>query len=349
MATIRAFRALRPAPGSPPGSARRPTTSSTSPRPVTLARGNPDSFLHVSRPDIDLPDGHRSDERGTALRRRLGPARPDRARACCGSDDDPALFVYRASGTIPGVGEVSQTGLVVLHERGRVRERRDRHPRTHPARQGTRPGTAHRRPRRAGRAGLPHAPARTRDHRPAAGRRPAANAWTTSPPPTASGTRCGGSPTPPSTTALIARLRRSLPAVRGRRSPPQRGRRPRGPAAPRGGHRRRRVRVVPERRLRQRPAHRPALLPGGAADRRPAGAAGRSERRLRRHAVRLGGRAAAAARLRDVPRRPVVRTSLPTGAGRRGRPGRQARRLAPAGPRARRRCSASRTRAPTRG
>jgi uncharacterized protein (DUF1015 family) len=57
MATIRPFRALRPAPENAARTAAVPYDVVTTAEARELAAGNPLSFLHVSRPEIDLPDG----------------------------------------------------------------------------------------------------------------------------------------------------------------------------------------------------------------------------------------------------------------------------------------------------
>ena len=55
MAIIRPFNALRPAPEHAPEVAAVPYDVVNTEEARALASGNPFSFLHVSRPDIDLP------------------------------------------------------------------------------------------------------------------------------------------------------------------------------------------------------------------------------------------------------------------------------------------------------
>src|SRR5512143_1300551 len=57
MATLRPFRALRPAPADALRVAAPPYDVVNTAEARELARGNPDSFLHVSRPEIDLAPG----------------------------------------------------------------------------------------------------------------------------------------------------------------------------------------------------------------------------------------------------------------------------------------------------
>jgi len=56
MATITPFRALRPAPASAPQVASRPYDVLNSREAKEEAAGNPDSFLHITKSEIDLPD-----------------------------------------------------------------------------------------------------------------------------------------------------------------------------------------------------------------------------------------------------------------------------------------------------
>src|SRR2546428_13569027 len=57
MAGIRAFKALRPEASRAPQVAAVPYDVVNTEEARALASGNPLSFLHVSRPEIDLPDG----------------------------------------------------------------------------------------------------------------------------------------------------------------------------------------------------------------------------------------------------------------------------------------------------
>ena len=57
MAVIRPFRALRPHPEQAQSVASVPYDVVNTDEARALANGNPLSFLHVSRPEIDLPPG----------------------------------------------------------------------------------------------------------------------------------------------------------------------------------------------------------------------------------------------------------------------------------------------------
>src|ERR1043166_1921149 len=57
MAVIRPFNALRPPPERAPKVAAVPYDVVNTAEARALAAGNPWSFLHVSRPEIDFPDG----------------------------------------------------------------------------------------------------------------------------------------------------------------------------------------------------------------------------------------------------------------------------------------------------
>src|SRR5215210_6478821 len=57
MAVIRPFNALRPAAARAPQVAAVPYDVVSTEEARALASGNPYSFLHVSRPEIDLPEG----------------------------------------------------------------------------------------------------------------------------------------------------------------------------------------------------------------------------------------------------------------------------------------------------
>src|SRR5512142_834468 len=106
MATVRPFRALRPAPADAVRVASPPYDVINTAEARALAAGNPDSFLHVSRPEIDLPEG--TDEHAEAVydqgRRNLealvgrGVLRPEA---------EPRLYVYAQR-----MGAHRQTGVV---------------------------------------------------------------------------------------------------------------------------------------------------------------------------------------------------------------------------------------------
>ena len=57
MASITPFRALRPVPQSAAQVASRPYDVLNSMEARLEASGNPDSFLHITKSEIDLPEG----------------------------------------------------------------------------------------------------------------------------------------------------------------------------------------------------------------------------------------------------------------------------------------------------
>jgi uncharacterized protein (DUF1015 family) len=105
MAIIRPFNALRP----PAERARRLpqflTTSSIPPR-RELANGKPRSFLHVSRPEIDLPDD--TPIYGDEVYAKATTNFAELKKGCpLESEETPSLYVYRLK-----MGEQVQTGIV---------------------------------------------------------------------------------------------------------------------------------------------------------------------------------------------------------------------------------------------
>ena len=115
------FRALRPRPDLAAAVSAPPYDVIDTAEGRALAAGNPDSFLHVSRPEIDLPadiDPHSDQvyEQGRAALADLV------ARGVLVRDDRPAFLVYRQT-----AGAVVQTGItgVVLvddYARGAIRK-----------------------------------------------------------------------------------------------------------------------------------------------------------------------------------------------------------------------------------
>ena len=105
MAVIRPFRAVRPDPAAAPRVAAVPYDVVDTEEARALAAGNPLSFLHVSRAEIDLPAGHRSARRyrvshrsGAISRAEAGRAvrRGSRARAVSLSSRMPTATARRA-------------------------------------------------------------------------------------------------------------------------------------------------------------------------------------------------------------------------------------------------------------
>jgi uncharacterized protein (DUF1015 family) len=106
MSRIRPFRALRPPVDRAAAVAAVPYDVVDTAEAAALAEGNPLSFLHVSRPEIDLPPGTdlHSDEVYAKARENL-----DRLVETCPlvTDEIPSLYLYRLR-----MGEHEQTGLV---------------------------------------------------------------------------------------------------------------------------------------------------------------------------------------------------------------------------------------------
>ena len=125
MATIRPFRALRPAPAAAAAVAAVPYDVVSTSEARGLAAGNPLSFLHVSRAEIDLPDG--ADPYGRPVYERAARNLEALvARAPLVVDAEPALYLYRMR--TDGHEQVGLAGCFSLDEydRGVVK----RHERT---------------------------------------------------------------------------------------------------------------------------------------------------------------------------------------------------------------------------
>ena len=105
MAIIRPFRALRPAPAAAEAVAAVPYDVVSTSEARRLAADNPLSFLHVSRAEIDLPDG--SDPYGqTVYQRAARNLETLTERAPLVVDPEPGLYLYRMQ-----AGEHEQIGL----------------------------------------------------------------------------------------------------------------------------------------------------------------------------------------------------------------------------------------------
>src|SRR5262245_35383535 len=105
MAALAPFRALRPAPSAAGRVAAVPYDVVSTSEARALASGNPLSFLHVSRAEIDLPEGvnqYRPDVYATAVKNyeRL------KSEAPLIVEDSPRLYVYRLR-----MGTHTQVGL----------------------------------------------------------------------------------------------------------------------------------------------------------------------------------------------------------------------------------------------
>ena len=135
---ISPFRALRPPPALADRVASPPYDVISGAEARQLAAGRPDSFLHVIRPDIDLPpDVDPHDDRVYARARENFD--DFRRRGLLVRDDEPALFVYRQVD-----GGHSQTGLVATcHVEDYERDVIKKHERTMPEKEDDRTRHVH--------------------------------------------------------------------------------------------------------------------------------------------------------------------------------------------------------------
>lgn len=133
MPVLRAFHALRPAPDRAAAVAAPPYDVVDVPEAQRLAAGNPDSFLHVTRPEIDLPEGSGADAVHAQGRTALDGLVE---RGVLVRDAVPTLSVYRqrrADGTgeqtgVAGLVQVEdyRLGLIAVHEHTRPDKEDDR-------------------------------------------------------------------------------------------------------------------------------------------------------------------------------------------------------------------------------
>ena len=113
MASVRPFRALRPAPEHAESVASVPYDVISVSEARDLADGNDLSFLHVVRPEIDLPEG--TDEHDDAVYAQGARALRDLAASdAFVRDDAPQLYVYRL--TMNGRPQTGIVGLVSVDE-----------------------------------------------------------------------------------------------------------------------------------------------------------------------------------------------------------------------------------------
>lgn len=106
MATVRPFRAYRPPQDIAPRVASPPYDVISTAEARALAHGNPASFLHVSRPEIDLPEGtdEHADEVYARGARNLAALIADGALT---QDPEPHLYLYAQR-----MGDHRQVGVV---------------------------------------------------------------------------------------------------------------------------------------------------------------------------------------------------------------------------------------------
>lgn len=133
MANIRPFSALRPPAERAKEVASVPYDVVNTAEARALAAGNPLSFLHVSRPEIDLPEG--TDVYSDAVYRRASD-NFDKLRATCPleTESSPSIYVYRLiMGSHEQIGVVAccsideyDQDLIKKHERTRRDKEDDR-------------------------------------------------------------------------------------------------------------------------------------------------------------------------------------------------------------------------------
>jgi uncharacterized protein (DUF1015 family) len=104
MATLHPFRALRPQPADAPRVAAVPYDVVNTDEARALADGNPLSFLHVSRAEIELPAG--ADPYSDAVYERAAQNFDALRTKALVLEDDPSVYFYRLR-----LGEHTQTGL----------------------------------------------------------------------------------------------------------------------------------------------------------------------------------------------------------------------------------------------
>ena len=107
MAVIKPFRALRPPKELASRVAALPYDVMNVEEARVMAAGNPDSFLHISRPEIDLPADVDQHSEAVYLQ---GKINLDRfiQRGVLVQDTQESFYIYRQS-----MGRINQTGLVV--------------------------------------------------------------------------------------------------------------------------------------------------------------------------------------------------------------------------------------------
>ena len=137
MASIHPFRALRPAPEQAAAVSSVPYDVVSTDEARQLAAGNPLSFLHVTRAEIDLPAEHRS-LFAAGVREGARELRDTPRHAPLVFDDD-AVAVFLSSAD----GRARADGNCRLLLDGRIRVGRHQEARTDAARQGRRSHAAH--------------------------------------------------------------------------------------------------------------------------------------------------------------------------------------------------------------
>ena len=133
MTVLRSFRALRPHPQRAPAVASVPYDVVDTSEARALAAGNPDSFLHVIRPEIDLPEGTDIHDDAVYAQAPVSLARLIQAGSLI-HDPQKALYLYRqvmddhVQIGVVGCASVDEydQGLIKKHEKTRPDKEDDR-------------------------------------------------------------------------------------------------------------------------------------------------------------------------------------------------------------------------------
>ncbi len=107
MAIIKPFRALRPPKDLAKKVSALPYDVMNVEEACAMSAGNPNSFLHISRPEIDLPPETDPHDESVYVQGRLN-LKAFIQRGVLAQDRDDCFYVYRQQ-----MGDISQTGLVV--------------------------------------------------------------------------------------------------------------------------------------------------------------------------------------------------------------------------------------------
>ena len=185
MATIKPFAALRPKPGLAAQICELPYDVMSSDEARKIAAGNPLSFLHVSKPEIDLPPGTDPCAPEVYAKGRENFQKLIRDGALK-QDSQPCFYLYRQIMGDTFAGRPGRRGEL----RG-ISARCHQKARADAAGQGGRPRPAHRSPQCANRPGVSDLPGQRRHWTNLSRRKFPRNRTLISPPGTACGTRPG--------------------------------------------------------------------------------------------------------------------------------------------------------------
>jgi len=133
MTLIRPFRALRPSAETAAAVIAPPYDVVNTAEARALARGRPHSFLHVSRPEIDLPDDADAHS-DAAYRKAAENFRALQDQKILQRDPEPSLYVYRMTDGDHSQTGVAMTASVAAYDENRVR----RHELTRPDKENDR-------------------------------------------------------------------------------------------------------------------------------------------------------------------------------------------------------------------